>query len=76
MNFWSSGTKKALFLNHEGYFGAVGCLDKLVDVTNRRRIAKEKSAIPSQASSCSTGDNIKIEIKEEKGDEKMKTPRD
>uniref|UniRef100_A0A914C7R3 pantothenate kinase n=1 Tax=Acrobeloides nanus TaxID=290746 RepID=A0A914C7R3_9BILA len=37
MNFWSKGTKKALFLSHEGYFGAVGCLDKLVDVTEMRR---------------------------------------
>ncbi|EJW83490.1 pantothenate kinase [Wuchereria bancrofti] len=42
MNFWSKGTKKALFLIHEGYFGAVGCLDKLVDVTEtRRRIRAE-----------------------------------
>jgi len=40
MDFWSRGTKKALFLNHEGYFGAVGCLEKLVDVTNSRRLAK------------------------------------
>ncbi|KAF1588436.1 UNVERIFIED_CONTAM: Pantothenate kinase 3, partial [Eudyptes robustus] len=32
MEFWSNGTKKALFLNHEGYFGAVGCLEKLVDL--------------------------------------------
>ncbi|VDK87762.1 unnamed protein product [Litomosoides sigmodontis] len=42
LNFWSQGTKKALFLIHEGYFGAVGCLDKLVDVTEtRRRIRAE-----------------------------------
>ncbi|KAK0408000.1 hypothetical protein QR680_003715 [Steinernema hermaphroditum] len=26
MDFWSGGTKRALFLEHEGYFGAVGCL--------------------------------------------------
>ena len=26
MEFWSKGTLKALFLEHEGYFGAVGCL--------------------------------------------------
>ena len=26
MDFWSHGTTKALFLEHEGYFGAVGCL--------------------------------------------------
>ncbi|VDD93063.1 unnamed protein product [Enterobius vermicularis] len=37
MTFWSKGTKKALFLNHEGYFGAVGCLDKLVYLTEIRR---------------------------------------
>jgi len=42
MNFWSRGTKKALFLVHEGYFGAVGCLDKLVDVTEMRRLLRSK----------------------------------
>ena len=26
MEFWSNGQTKALFLEHEGYFGAVGCL--------------------------------------------------
>lgn len=26
MDYWSKGTMKALFLRHEGYFGAVGCL--------------------------------------------------
>lgn len=26
MDYWSHGTKKALFLEHEGYFGAFGCL--------------------------------------------------
>ncbi|KAK0159288.1 hypothetical protein PV328_010183 [Microctonus aethiopoides] len=26
MDYWSNGTLKALFLEHEGYFGAVGCL--------------------------------------------------
>uniref|UniRef100_A0A0A9X5Z5 pantothenate kinase n=2 Tax=Lygus hesperus TaxID=30085 RepID=A0A0A9X5Z5_LYGHE len=28
MDYWSKGTLKALFLEHEGYFGAVGCLLK------------------------------------------------
>lgn len=31
MNFWSGGTLKALFLQHEGYFGAVGCLLQLMN---------------------------------------------
>ncbi|XP_005092695.1 pantothenate kinase 3 isoform X2 [Aplysia californica] len=26
MDFWSNGSLKALFLEHEGYFGAMGCL--------------------------------------------------
>ncbi|XP_018493640.1 pantothenate kinase 3 [Galendromus occidentalis] len=26
MDFWSRGSLKALFLEHEGYFGAVGCI--------------------------------------------------
>uniref|UniRef100_H2YTP7 Pantothenate kinase n=1 Tax=Ciona savignyi TaxID=51511 RepID=H2YTP7_CIOSA len=26
MEFWSKGSQKALFLEHEGYFGAVGAL--------------------------------------------------
>ncbi|KAG8199471.1 hypothetical protein JTE90_009319 [Oedothorax gibbosus] len=30
MEFWSRGALKALFLEHEGYFGAVGCLQELM----------------------------------------------
>lgn len=30
MDFWSGGSTKALFLEHEGYFGAVGCLLELM----------------------------------------------
>ncbi|KAF2346930.1 Type II pantothenate kinase [Trinorchestia longiramus] len=30
MNFWSNGKLKAVFLQHEGYFGAVGCLLELL----------------------------------------------
>src|SRR5690348_9145611 len=30
MEFWSNGSTKALFLEHEGYFGAVGCLLELM----------------------------------------------
>ncbi|CAL1276236.1 unnamed protein product [Larinioides sclopetarius] len=29
MEFWSRGALKALFLEHEGYFGSVGCLQEL-----------------------------------------------
>ena len=30
MEFWSNGTMKALFCEHEGYFGAAGCLLELM----------------------------------------------
>ncbi len=30
MDYWSSGLMKALFCEHEGYFGAIGCLLELV----------------------------------------------
>jgi len=30
MEFWSGGSMKALFCEHEGYFGAVGCLLELM----------------------------------------------
>lgn len=31
MDYWSCGSMKALFLEHEGYFGAVGCLVQEVE---------------------------------------------
>nr|KAF6304153.1 pantothenate kinase 1 [Myotis myotis]KAF6322661.1 pantothenate kinase 1 [Pipistrellus kuhlii] len=34
MDFWSKGQLKALFLEHEGYFGAVGALLELFKVTD------------------------------------------
>uniref|UniRef100_A0A8C6NMG0 Pantothenate kinase 1a n=1 Tax=Nothobranchius furzeri TaxID=105023 RepID=A0A8C6NMG0_NOTFU len=33
MDFWSKGQLKALFLEHEGYFGAVGALMELLNTT-------------------------------------------
>jgi len=33
MEYWSGGTMKALFCEHEGYFGAVGCLLELMKPT-------------------------------------------
>ncbi|MGH0149081.1 UNVERIFIED_CONTAM: hypothetical protein FKN15_014427 [Acipenser sinensis] len=34
MDFWSKGQLKALFLEHEGYFGAVGALLELLKMTD------------------------------------------
>ncbi|TMS36474.1 hypothetical protein L596_003625 [Steinernema carpocapsae] len=53
MDFWSRGTKKALFLQHEGYFGSVGCLEELVAVTEMRRKQREDSLSQSSNSSSS-----------------------
>lgn len=33
MDFWSKGKLKAVFLEHEGYFGAVGCLLEYMNLT-------------------------------------------
>jgi type II pantothenate kinase len=35
MEFWSGGTSRALFCEHEGYFGAVGCLLELMKTSLR-----------------------------------------
>ncbi|XP_028030833.1 pantothenate kinase 3 isoform X2 [Bombyx mandarina] len=37
MSYWSRGALKALFLEHEGYFGAVGCLLHL-DAENHKKL--------------------------------------
>lgn len=34
VNYWSKGAIKALFLEHEGYFGAVGCFVESTQVCN------------------------------------------
>lgn len=35
IHYWSNGGIKALFLEHEGYFGAVGCLKNFVQVVDK-----------------------------------------
>ncbi|KAI6220366.1 Pantothenate kinase 1 [Aphelenchoides fujianensis] len=44
MEFWSKGQKKALFLKHEGYFGAMGCLERLVELNDSGIVSDEESA--------------------------------
>lgn len=34
MDYWSKGQLKALFLEHEGYFGAVGALLEMLKMTD------------------------------------------
>ncbi|KPJ15415.1 Mitogen-activated protein kinase kinase kinase 4 [Papilio machaon] len=47
MSYWSRGALKALFLEHEGYFGAVGCLLHL-DINHRKENSRH-SVETSQA---------------------------
>ncbi|XP_063899003.1 pantothenate kinase 3 isoform X1 [Helicoverpa armigera] len=47
MSYWSRGALKALFLEHEGYFGAVGCLLHLDSRSRRRKAAAPDGAAHS-----------------------------
>ncbi|XP_002738197.2 pantothenate kinase 3-like [Saccoglossus kowalevskii] len=43
MEYWSKGALKALFLEHEGYFGAVGALMKLISTKSDQKDKSEPS---------------------------------
>lgn len=49
LNFWSDGKKKAYFLRHEGYLGAVGAFlrQQPKNWGRRRSLEKDSSAQPS-----------------------------
>ena len=47
MDYWSNGQMKALFLEHEGYFGSVGCLLKLVEAQEESNILTTTTPPPS-----------------------------
>ncbi|KAL0808418.1 hypothetical protein ABMA28_012885 [Loxostege sticticalis] len=46
MSYWSRGALKALFLEHEGYFGAVGCLLHL-DLKQKQQSASRHTTPPT-----------------------------
>ncbi|KAI5631748.1 fumble domain-containing protein [Phthorimaea operculella] len=46
MTYWSRGALKALFLEHEGYFGAVGCLLH-IDSKNHNKLNLSRHASPA-----------------------------
>ncbi|KAM3956843.1 pantothenate kinase 3 fbl isoform 3-T3 [Aphomia sociella] len=48
MSYWSRGALKALFLEHEGYFGAVGCLLNLDVKRQKKQNAARNSCEPEQ----------------------------
>lgn len=64
MDYWSHGTLKALFLEHEGYFGAMGCLLQFngeLDENGERVDVETQSAstttAPTSPSSAATATN-------------------
>lgn len=43
MEYWSQGSIRALFLEHEGYFGAIGCmLMKMEDDVKEQTVVDEE----------------------------------
>lgn len=55
MDYWSHGQLKALFLEHEGYFGAMGCLLQFNGELNEDGDLIEDQAQTSSSSSSSAG---------------------
>ncbi|CAH2062417.1 unnamed protein product, partial [Iphiclides podalirius] len=49
MSYWSRGALKALFLEHEGYFGAVGCLLHLDGSRRRENVSRHSSPAAAAA---------------------------
>lgn len=58
MDYWSHGTLKALFLEHEGYFGAMGCLLQFNGELNESGDLIENES-PSTSSSPTSGSTSK-----------------
>lgn len=54
MEYWSKGALKALFLEHEGYFGSVGCLLELIAQREENIIQQEnlRSKMASSVPTC------------------------
>ncbi|CAH2216729.1 jg27753, partial [Pararge aegeria aegeria] len=48
MSYWSRGALKALFLEHEGYFGAVGCLLHYDSKNHKREKTKSEPVTPPE----------------------------
>jgi len=68
MEYWSGGAIKALFLEHEGYFGAVGCLLNL--------IAERELDSLMASSSASMSDPSGFIDQEEQEEEQEELPED
>lgn len=62
MDYWSKGTLKALFLQHEGYFGAVGCLLQFNGelAGNAETVVVGEKTATSSSSSSSAGETATV----------------
>ncbi|ELT92065.1 hypothetical protein CAPTEDRAFT_164688 [Capitella teleta] len=56
MDYWSHGTMKALFLEHEGYFGATGCLLHLMSLSKGEISDTDGDSLLSDTGSLSSTD--------------------
>uniref|UniRef100_A0A2P2I0A6 pantothenate kinase n=1 Tax=Hirondellea gigas TaxID=1518452 RepID=A0A2P2I0A6_9CRUS len=52
MDFWSKGQLSAIFLKHEGYFGAVGCLLELLRSGKEDKKSQDLSSCCTATSHC------------------------
>ncbi|GAA6019003.1 hypothetical protein JCM11491_002486 [Sporobolomyces phaffii] len=56
IRFWSKGTKRALFLRHEGYLGGIGAwLKNLEPTTPQAPVTSERGREPSRTSTTAEG---------------------
>lgn len=58
MEFWSNGTLKGLFLEHEGYFGALGCLLQFngeIEAALNESTASASGCVPAPATAAHNG---------------------
>lgn len=60
MDYWSNGTLQAIFLEHEGYFGALGCLLRFNGELTTNNDALNEMALTSET-------NIKTNLPQEDG---------
>lgn len=67
MEFWSNGLTKALFLEHEGYFGALGCLlqfnGEITNALNETMTEITKNAQTSDSDMETTKQSAEIQTK-------------
>lgn len=66
MEYWSKGTMKALFLQHEGYFGAVGAFLENIGYTDDRSpspdVERKQTTTPKVSTDAPTSESEKEQL--------------